>query len=203
MAEPPPASRPPVAGGKAKPPAAWLNVSQTQVADCRVFRVQRRRLRHASDGREGDFYIIEAPDWVITLPLTSKQELILVRQWRFGVEQLSWEPPGGVMDPGEDPVTAGQRELLEETGYAGSPVCVLGQAAPNPAIQNNHAHFILVENCVPKAALHWDPHEELETGIFPLAEVEQMIRRGEIFHSIALNAVQFLQMHLAARSPHS
>jgi len=198
MAKPPPASRPPVAGGKAKPPAAWLTLKQTVVADCRVFRVQQRRLRRVSDKQEGDFFVIEAPDWVITLPLTPKQELILVRQWRFGVDKLSWEPPGGVMDPGENPVTAAQRELIEETGYAGAPVRLLGQAAPNPAIQNNRVHFVLVKNCVPKSKLDWDPHEELEPGIFPLAKVEKMIRRGEIFHSLALNALQFLFMHLAA-----
>jgi 8-oxo-dGTP pyrophosphatase MutT (NUDIX family) len=170
------------------------------MADCRVFRVQRRRLRHSSDGREGNFFILEAPDWVLALPLTPRRELILVRQWRFGVEQLSWEPPGGVMDPGEDPVTAAQRELVEETGQAGSPASLLGQVAPNPAIQNNRAHFVLIENCAPVAAQNWDPHEELEVGIFPLAEVDQMIRRGEIFHSLALNALQFLFMHQTARS---
>ena len=198
MAEPPPASRPPVAGGKAQPPAPWLTLGQTEMANCRVFRVQQRRLRHASDGREGDFFVIEAPDWVIGLPLTPKDELILVRQWRFGVEKLSWEPPGGVMDPGEDPVAAAQRELIEETGHAGT-ARLLGQAAPNPAIQNNRVHFVLVENCVPTAAINWDQHEELELGIFPLAEVEQMIRRGEIFHSLALNAIQFLWLDRAAR----
>jgi 8-oxo-dGTP pyrophosphatase MutT (NUDIX family) len=202
MAKRPPASRPPVAGGKAKPPAAWATLKQTMVADCRVFRVQRRHLRRVSDKQEGDFYIIEAPDWVICLPLTPKQELILVRQWRFGVEKLSWEPPGGVMDEGEDAVTAAQRELIEETGHAGAPARLLGEAAPNPAIQNNRVHFVLVENCVPKAKLDWDPHEELEMGIFSLAKVEQMIRRGEIFHSLALNALQFLFLHLAARPAH-
>jgi 8-oxo-dGTP pyrophosphatase MutT (NUDIX family) len=196
MAESPPAPRP-AAGGRNAPPAAWLTLAQNEVADCRVFRVFRRRLRHASDGREGDFFIIEAPDWVQVLALTPRQELVLVRQWRFGVEKLSWEPPGGVIESGEDPVVAGQRELLEETGHAGQNARALGQASPNPALQNNQTHFVLVDNCVVHAPLDWDPHEELQIGIFPLAEVEQMIRRGEIFHSLALNALQFLFLHLA------
>jgi hypothetical protein len=45
--------------------------------------------------------------------------------------------------------------------------------------------------------MSWDPHEELQIAAFSLAEVEQMVRRGEIFHSLALNALQFLQFHLA------
>jgi len=199
MAEPAPASRTPVAGGRSSPPGAWLRLGQSRMADCRVFRVQRRRLRHVTDGREGEFFIIEAPDWVQALALTEKKELILVRQWRFGVEKLSWEPPGGVIEPGEDIVAAAERELLEETGHAGQNARVLGRAAPNPAIQNNQVHFILVENCAPKAALNWDQHEELEIGIFPLTEIEPMIHRGEIFHSLSLNALQFLFWHLEGK----
>jgi len=103
------------------------------------------------------------------------------------------------MDKGEDVLTAAQRELLEETGYAGSPARIIGSAAPNPALQNNRVHFVLVENCAPKASVNFDHHEELETGIFPLAEVEKMIRRGEIFHSLSLNALQFLFLELDAR----
>jgi 8-oxo-dGTP pyrophosphatase MutT (NUDIX family) len=197
MAEPPPAARTPVAGGHDTPPAAWVTLGQNNVADCAVFRVKRRRMRHITDGREGQFYVIEAPDWVQTLALTPRRELILVRQWRFGIEKLSWEPPGGVIESGEDILAAAQRELLEETGQAGTSPRLIGQAYPNPAIQNNQTHFVLVENCTPKAPTHWDPHEELQIGIFSLDEIHQMIRRGEIFHSLALNALQFLFIHLA------
>ncbi len=199
MAESPPASRKPVAGSRASPPAAWLKLGQTQMSDCRIFRVQRRRLRHVTDGREGEFYIIEAPDWVHTLALTEEKELLLVRQWRFGVDKLSWEPPGGVIEKGEDIVAAAQRELLEETGQAGQNARLIGSAAPNPAIQNNQVHFVLVENCTPQAALNWDPHEELQIGVFPLADIVPMIRRGEIFHSLSLNALQYLFWHLEGK----
>jgi 8-oxo-dGTP pyrophosphatase MutT (NUDIX family) len=197
MAEPPPAPRPPAVGGPDTPPSAWITLGQNNVADCRVFRVKRRRLRRLSDAREGEFFVIEAPDWAMTLALTPAKEIILVRQWRFGVEKLSWEPPGGVIDSGEEVVAAAERELLEETGYAGTAARLLASVSPNPAIQSNQAHFILVEDCAPHAPLNWDTHEELQIGVFPLAEVRQMIRRGEIFHSLALNALQFLFLHLA------
>lgn len=193
MAEPPSAT-----GGRATPPAAWLTLGQNEVADCRVFRVKRRRLRHVTDGREGEFYIIEAPDWVHALALTPNREIILVRQWRFGTESLSWEPPGGVMDPGENILAAAQRELLEETGHSGAPARIIGHASPNPAIQNNRVHFVFVENCTLTASTKFDHNEELELGIFPLSAIDGMIRRGEIFHSLSLNALQFLLLELDA-----
>jgi 8-oxo-dGTP pyrophosphatase MutT (NUDIX family) len=195
MPEPtPPGGRP---SGRTAPPAPWVTVGESLTADCHVYRVWKRRLRHTKDGREGDFAILEAPDWVQALALTPRHELLLVRQWRFGVSQLSWEPPGGVIDAGEEPIAAAQRELLEETGHAGQHPLLLGRAAPNPALQNNYVHFVLLENCVMHAPLSWDPHEELQVAAFPLAEVDHMIHRGEIFHSLALNALQFLHAHLA------
>jgi 8-oxo-dGTP pyrophosphatase MutT (NUDIX family) len=202
---PAPSGPKPRAAGRTALPAPWVTLSQTLAADCSVYRVWRRHLRHTRDNREGDFYILEAPDWVQALALTPRHELLLVRQWRFGVSQLSWEPPGGVIDAGEDIVAAAQRELLEETGHAGQHPVLLGRAAPNPALQNNRVHFVLIENCVMHAPMSWDPHEELQVTAFPLPEVEQMIRRGQIFHSLALNAIQFLQAHLAAHPlpPHS
>ena len=194
MPEPTPAPR---GAGRTAPPAPWVTLGQKLTADCRIYRVWECRLRHTRDGREGDFFVIEAPDWVQALALTPRHELLLVRQWRCGVSQLSWEPPGGVIEAGEDPIAGAQRELLEETGHAGEHARSLGQAAPNPALQNNYVHFVLVENCVMHAPMSWDPHEELQVAAFPLPEVEQMVRRGEIYHSLALNALQFLQMHLA------
>ena len=58
--------------------------------------------------------MIETNDWVNVLAMTPKQEIILVRQFRYGTEEYSLEPPGGVIEKGEDPIVAGQRELLEE-----------------------------------------------------------------------------------------
>src|SRR5664279_4692538 len=105
---------------------------------------------------------MHAPDWVNVLALTPDHRLVLVRQFRFGVDAFSLEIPGGVMEPDEDPVAAGLRELREETGFTGRGARLLGSVHPNPAIQSNRCHIVLVEEAVRTEALEWDADEEIE-----------------------------------------
>ncbi len=167
----------------------WDRLSETTIAETTVFDLVSRRCRHPRRGTEGDFYVIKSADWVNVLPVTSDGEIVMVRQWRFGVEQLSWEIPGGIMDAGEAPIVAGLRELREETGYEAKSTRLLGSVRPNPAIQNNTCHFVLAQDVVLTAEQQWDAHEELEVRLFPVDEVYAMAARGEIIHSLVVNAL--------------
>ncbi len=129
---------------------------------------------------------MEASDWALVLAFTRSGRLLLVNQYRFGSRALSWEPPGGVLDPDEkDPVAAGLRELKEETGYSGSRARQIGWVYPNPAIQNNRAHFILVEDCAQVSEPSPDAHEELVCREVTFEKALKMTQTGEISHAIA------------------
>lgn len=173
-------------------PAAWAVRHEALQADCKVFQVFKQVCQHPHDGREGVFFTVRCADWVMALPVTAEGKLVLVRQYRFGAQALSWEPPGGIVDPGEDPVAAAERELTEETGYCGT-ASYLGGCSPNPAIFNNRAHFVLVENCTLAAAQNLDANEELEVGCFTPREAERMALAGEIHHALALTALFYLR----------
>ena len=69
------------------------------------------------DGRIIEPVILEFSDWACVFALTKQQEVLLIRLYRHGVGKIIWEIPGGVIDPGETPLEAIRRELLEETGY--------------------------------------------------------------------------------------
>lgn len=109
----------------------------------------------------------------------------MVRQWRFGAAALSLEPPGGVAGPGEDPLATAERETREETGYAGGRAVSLGHAAPNPALQDNRCHFVMLEGVADGAPRALDEHEEIE--VLPMAPTEALrrVREGETTHALA------------------
>lgn len=177
-------------------PAHWEVLDEKLHADCKVYRVFEAQCRHPRDGRTGTFYVMKAPDWVQVLALTPERELVLVHQYRQGSRRLSWEVPGGVIDPGEDALSAGLRELREETGYTGEKARIIGSVMPNPALQDNHSHFLLVENCELTHPTALDAHEEIEVATLPVEDVIRRARTGEIHHAITLNGLFYLQAEL-------
>jgi len=172
-------------------PARWEILDRTEEASCRVFSVVRKRCRHPVREREGDFYVLESSDWVNTIAVSPDGKMILVEQYRFGSEDLSLEVPGGLMNPGEDPVEAAQRELSEETGFVGRRTRLLGTVRPNPAIQSNRCHLVLIEEAERLADLDWDEDEELALRLPSVAEVFAMAHCGQITHALTLNALFF------------
>lgn len=176
----------------------WERKERTLHADCRVYEIYKERFVHPHDGRSGDFFVMDSADWVMVLALTKAGEVILVKQFRFGSAELSVEVPGGIMDKADgDPCVTALRELREETGYAGENARVIGHSRPNPALLNNRAHFVLVENCEKVGEVNWDEHEEMEVLCEPLKNVFRKARRGELVHAITLNALFFLEQHLS------
>lgn len=170
-------------------PQRWKKLGARPLTKTRVFSVDSVDFHHPAHPAPRDFFLINAPDWVNVVAVTPRHELVLVRQFRFGTNDLSLEIPGGVMEAGEEPLTTAQRELQEETGYVGTGVRLLGAVHPNPAIQTNRCHLVLVEGAERRAALAWDPNEELEVLTLPVEEAYQRAYRGEITHALVLDAL--------------
>ena len=167
------------------------------MADCRVFRVRRDLSADPRDGREHDFYVVEAPDWLNVIPLTDGGEVILIEQYRHGTKEVTLEIPGGMVDEGESPREGAARELLEETGYAAKEMISLGRTRPNPAIQDNWIHTFLARGASYRHEPVFEGTEQISVSLAPLAEVPRLIAEGKITHSLVVAGFYLLWLHEA------
>jgi 8-oxo-dGTP pyrophosphatase MutT (NUDIX family) len=174
-------------------PARWLVRHEALHVDCKVFRVFKEHCHHPLDKREGDFFVIHSHDWVLGLPITDDGKIVLVKQYRFGLRDLSIEPPGGLLEPGEDPIIAATREVEEETGFKGGKSTLLGSCSPNPAIQKNQCHFVLIEGGKIESAQDLDAHEEIEVLLVTPQEALDLAKNNPRVHALALLALYRLR----------
>lgn len=173
----------------------WELVHQESLARTPVFNLRRDRKRRADSGFTWDFYILEAGDWVVVIPLTAERDVVLVEVARHGTGELSLEAPGGLIDPDDpSPIAAAERELLEETGYQAERIVPLGIAHPNPAVQGNRCYSFLAENVRRVAEPRLDAAEDLTVLKVPLASVPDLLRQGRITHSLMLAAFLWLEL---------
>lgn len=174
----------------------WPSKHRRKVGDFRIFTVHNEVKVSPRTGREHDFYVIDTSSWVNIIALTPNQELVMVEQYRHGSQTVELEVPGGVMDhDGESPLLTAERELREETGYAGDPPKLLGDIFPNPAIMNNRAYTVLIENCHPRHDTEFDESEDLITRLIPLAEIPGLVATGRIRHAIVVVALYYYDLH--------
>lgn len=167
----------------------WKRRSSNQVADCRVFKVRQDFCERESDNIQHSFFVLENPDWVNVIALTKERKVVLIEQFRHGIEQNILELPGGMIDENEEPEIGARRELLEETGYSAEKFIFLGKSHPNPAIQNNWIYHYLAENCEKLDDVEFDEHESVITKLFDLDEIENLIENETITHSLVLAAL--------------
>jgi 8-oxo-dGTP pyrophosphatase MutT (NUDIX family) len=170
---------------------AWRRGATERIARCGVFDLDRIEFAPPEGGSALPFHVLSAPDWVNVIPLTADGRVVLVRQFRFGIEAETLEIPGGMCDPGESPEAAAQRELREETGYEAGSLEPIGWVHPNPPLQTNRCHSFVARGLT-RSAPSPDPCERISVVEVEAHEIPALIRDGRITHALVLAAFHLL-----------
>ncbi|MBD2653026.1 NUDIX hydrolase [Synechocystis sp. FACHB-383] len=159
----------------------WRICQSRMVLDNPWCRVRQDAVQLPDGTLIDDYFVNVRPEIVMVLAVTPQQEIIFVRQYRHGVQEILLELPAGTFFPDqESPTAAIRRELEEETGYQIVSLLNLGSIYDNPVKDQSRLHLFLAPYVTPTGKKAWDVTEEIEVVLMPIAVVREQIFSGQI-----------------------
>jgi 8-oxo-dGTP pyrophosphatase MutT (NUDIX family) len=158
----------------------WKTLSRNIILNHSKYLIVEDHTVELPDGRViSEWSWVITPDYAMVLAVTKDGEFLCFRQTKYGVDGTSLAPAGGYLEPGEDPLAAAQRELLEETGYEAPDWINLGRYR----VDGNHgagmAYLFLARDAHRVAEADADDLEEQELLRLSRSEIEAALAAGE------------------------
>ncbi|MFJ1459175.1 NUDIX domain-containing protein [Nocardia sp. N2S4-5] len=168
--------------------------SQTVYAN-RWMEVREDTIRR-SDGSTGIYGVVDRPDFVLVVPRDGER-FHLVEQFRYPVGRRCWEFPAGTLPDRAvgDPDDLAHRELREETGLRAGRLTLLGPLNAAPATLRQRGRVYLATDLTPGEPEREPEEQDMRSAWFARADLERMIRSGEITDSGTLAAYSLLLLH--------
>ena len=122
--------------------------------------------------------------------------LKVVNEAKGRIQEISIEPPGGVVDKDEEPLTAIKREVMEETGYEFESYEFLGRVCANPSTGDNYLHMFLATGGEKTGEQKLDESEDVEVVLYSIHELKQLLRENKIVQSLHVSCIFYALNHL-------
>lgn len=159
---------------------AWETLSRRVILDYSKFLTVEEHAVQLPDGQViSDWPWVVTPDFVNVVAVTEEGRYLCFRQTKYGIDGTSLAPVGGFMEPGEEPLAAAQRELLEETGYEGAEWIPLGSYRVDANRGAGMAYFFLARGVRRITEAMSDDLEEQELLTLARDEVEAALMAGQ------------------------
>lgn len=131
-----------------------------------------------------DWYVLEYPDWINVIAITDDDLFVMERQYRHGLGTVGFEICAGIIEEGETPLQAAQRELKEETGYGEGKWELFNISSPNPSSMNNRNYTFLANGVRRISDQVLEDTEEIDVCLLSIDEVKSLLQNSEITEGI-------------------
>ena len=135
---------------------------------------------------------------VMVVPMLNADTVLLIREYAVGVDRYELTLPKGVIDAGEAPLAAANRELQEEVGYGAKCLTFLKEMTAIPGYLTGSMHCIVAEDLY-LATLQGDEPEALEVVAYPLADLATLVMDNTMTEARTIAALYMTRDYLAGR----
>ncbi len=154
------------------------------VYDGKILKIYKDNVE-VSDGHKSFREVVKHSGGVVVVALKDAETILLVKQFRYPIQETILELPAGKLEQGEDPFEAAKRELEEETGYCANNWSSLGFIYTSPGYSNEKLYLYLAQD-LNFTQCHPDEGEIIESFEYKIKDVLKMISNNEINDSKTL-----------------
>ncbi len=158
----------------------WKVLGSDYLLKSRWLKVRKDHVMMPSGVEMDDYFVLEYPDWVNVIAITDKGEFIIEQQYRHGTQTVDYELCAGTLEKNETALEAAQRELLEETGFAGGEWTLYCESAPNPAAMTNMNYTYIAMGVKYSGSRHLENTEDIKIDLLSYEELKQIVKEGKI-----------------------
>ncbi|GGC09499.1 ADP compounds hydrolase NudE [Marinobacterium zhoushanense] len=172
----------------------------TPVSESRLFQVEALDLRF-SNGVERRFerLALRGHGAVMVVALDADNNIQLIREYAAGLHDYVLTLPKGLIDAGETPLEAANRELQEEVGFGARQMVLLKNLSSAPNYMGHSMNVILARDLYP-SKLEGDEPEPLERVPWPFDNIEELIVRDDFSEGRAIAALYLARHWLSQES---
>ncbi|OJV13024.1 MAG: DNA mismatch repair protein MutT [Dyadobacter sp. 50-39] len=166
----------------------WKTLSSETVYENAWLELSHRDVINPS-GNKGIYGLVKFKNQAIgVIPVDSDDNIYLVGQYRYAIDEYSWEIPEGGGTLGADPLDAAKRELKEETGLLAGKWTKIARIHTSNSATNEEGFLFIAEELTQDQAEPEDT-EDLQVWKLPLKEAVEMVMRSEITDSLSVAGI--------------
>ncbi len=167
----------------------WKTLSSEKIIDEYHVKLMRDKVQLPDGAVIEDFYTVTIPDAAMVVALTEDGHVLLKSEYRYACRMDVLECPAGMVNPGEAPLAAAKRELLEETGYESDSWEYLGPTWESTSKLTNTMHLFLARECRCVASQSLDENEHIDVVKITFDEAVKLVLSGKINANSSCHAI--------------